>query len=604
MVRQDKNIVPIGLRLSVSNRVLNSRWLPATALIALFAAQALYLDSDPSFLKRLGDFGDEGYWQHNARSHALFGIWLPDELNGGLIGGPLFNLIQRIVFSFGVSLFTARLLPLAAFWLVLLMTYELVRRELPRGWSLTIVLSLSVMHELLMYAKWSTPVVPEGCCLLGVFFFSQRAKEGTPAWMFLAGLSWAAAFAMKLSAVYSVLGIAMYLLGGTVRGEFDGKKWGWFIGGTSLGMTALAVFLLGQFDQFVFFCKTIVAGDVQRHVGIREALTGIFLFPLNSVFCYPSTVMVSILASLWACGRLVCLWRVGALRTLREMSSAEFLCVCWLVGSALMLGISPDKADRRYVMLLVPLTVLAGIFVYRQFTCPADNKSGLLSDVLPARWLPRMCFATICILYWTAALRNALHLTVHSAIDFDLRGHRAATWTVGLVMAMLLAGLPLLLGKIRVLACSVVASFFVMTLALDGLWYACATWTVRDTSRSLAAISAEPTYLFGGLPCHELALENRLHPIWTPFDGIPMNHWFAKQMNDLPCVEGVDDDDPSFANPSLANSARHLQRDRAIVIGRVNLCPVPLVGRFRWRGVLYTNTTKAARESEPNAHVR
>ena len=62
------------------------------AFAALFAFQAVRLDADPSFLKRFGDFGDEGYWPHNARCKVLFGQWLPDEFNQAYIGAPLFTL--------------------------------------------------------------------------------------------------------------------------------------------------------------------------------------------------------------------------------------------------------------------------------------------------------------------------------------------------------------------------------------------------------------------------------------------------------------------------------------------------------------------------------
>jgi hypothetical protein len=47
------------------------------SFLALLALGGLHLDSDPSPLKRLGDVGDEGWWQHNARCKPMHVIRLP-----------------------------------------------------------------------------------------------------------------------------------------------------------------------------------------------------------------------------------------------------------------------------------------------------------------------------------------------------------------------------------------------------------------------------------------------------------------------------------------------------------------------------------------------
>ena len=156
--------------------------------LALLALGGLRLDSDPSPLKRLGDVSDEGWWQHNARCKVLFGSFLPDEANQGLIGAPLLTASQWLCFSVaGVSLFTARLVPLVAWWLILLMVFWLVRDAFSAGKAMLAVAMLGLMHKMLMYARWSTPIMPEMCFLTAVLFFWERGKKGSPWWMTAAG---------------------------------------------------------------------------------------------------------------------------------------------------------------------------------------------------------------------------------------------------------------------------------------------------------------------------------------------------------------------------------------------------------------------------------
>ena len=160
----------------------------------------------------MSDFSDEGYWQHNARCHALFGTWLPDEFNQALIGAPLFTALQRLFFCLGVNLFTARLMPLLAFWLILLMLFDVLRRELSAGQALAIVFALGLMHEMLMYAKWSTPLLPETACHVAVLYFVALAARRGTGWLFAAGLGAASAFAMKLSAFNSASGVLLFVV--------------------------------------------------------------------------------------------------------------------------------------------------------------------------------------------------------------------------------------------------------------------------------------------------------------------------------------------------------------------------------------------------------
>ena len=323
--------------------------LVVLAFVALFALQAVRLDSDPSFLKRFNDFGDEGYWQHNARCKVLFGQWLPDDFNQAFIAAPLFTFMQWGVFSVaGVSIATARLMPLATMWLLLLTWYAILRREFSPRFALGIVLALGIAHEMLIYVKWSTPIVPEMCCWTFVAYFIQSGVRGRALWFLPAGLSLAAATAMKISAAYSYPGIALYLaVAILVRRECDWKRAAYFLAGALLGLGGLIGFLAANLEQYRRFQDSIGAAALSHRPGIGEALRSILVFPLSDFFCYPSSIWIVFLASLWGCEWLTRIMRIGLLSSLRAMSQLECYCACWLIGCAVVLAITPDKIERR-----------------------------------------------------------------------------------------------------------------------------------------------------------------------------------------------------------------------------------------------------------------
>lgn len=283
------------------------------AFVALFVFQGLNLDSDPSPLKRLGDFGDEGYWQHNSRCEVLFGTFVPDELNQAFIGAPLFTAFQWLSFSlFGVSIFTARLISLVSLWLVLLMLYGLMRQAFSAGQAMLAVVMLGLMHEMLMHAKWSTPILPEMCFLTAILFFWELGRKGSPGWMLLSGGCLIGAVATKLSSLYFVLAIVLFLLGAWgVRKEVDGKRLLLFVAGVALGTVALASFYLSNYAQLLSFAQTIGKANVSGHQSGWEIASRFVTIPLHWAFVLPGVCVLAMLSSLWFFEQIVTAIRHG-----------------------------------------------------------------------------------------------------------------------------------------------------------------------------------------------------------------------------------------------------------------------------------------------------
>jgi 4-amino-4-deoxy-L-arabinose transferase-like glycosyltransferase len=238
----------------------------ALVLVAIFAFQAINLDSDPSPLVEKYQFNDEGYWNHAARCRVLFGTFVPDEFNQDIIASPLFTLIQWGVFSVAhVSIWSARIQPLVSLWLTLLMVYFLMRRYASANAALLAVAMLGLLHEMLMYTKWSTPIITQACLLTAILWFWERGKAGSRWWMAACGAALVAAVLTTLLAGHCLPGIALFIVvAWLVRKEVDWKGVAMFLGvALLLGIVAVVAYYLPNWEQVKIFWISV--GQANLH---------------------------------------------------------------------------------------------------------------------------------------------------------------------------------------------------------------------------------------------------------------------------------------------------------------------------------------------------
>lgn len=534
--------------------------------LTLFALHAVNLDGDPSPIKRMGDIGDEGYWQHNARCKVLFGTFFPDELNQAAIGAPLFTALQWASFSmFGVSFFTARLLPLVSFWCILLMLYILLRRSISTNLAVLAVTMLGVMHEMLMYVKWSTPIVPEMCFLTAILFFWEQGKKGNRFWMLLSGASLIAAAAIKLSAIYFAFSAFLFFVGAVwLRRETDRGRAMLFVLGAAIASSVLALFYWLNLAQFQVFAATIGKANISGVPGIRDIVYGFAMVLFNRAFQLPGICILVMLVSLRLFELAVQAIQHGWRTAICGLSTVEFYSLCWLVGCLAELAVSPDKADRRYVMLYIPLTILSASYAMQQLNRSADHAQRL-------HMATRIALLGLGTAAWYFYARSAVVL---------LSTHMFATslpnWALAIVLTICaaLAAQFFVFGRTRAVVVELLGVFFAVSLILDGLWYATATHTLRDTSRSLAERSDAGEFLVGPLG-HELAMENRCLPIWPPWQKtIPMNQWFAKESeNSVFLLLAIEKMDQISSNQETTWGPRFATPDRESELCQIKLCP-------------------------------
>lgn len=576
--------------MSSDSKTIVMRWLVIAAFCGIFAIQAIHLDGDPSPMKRIGDVGDEGYWQHNARSKVLFGTFLPDELNLALVGSPLFTAFQYGVFSlFGVSLFTARIVSLVSAWLILLLIYRLMRANFSTGKSLLVVAALGLSHEMLMYAKWSTPILMEACFLTAVLYFWELAKKGQAVWLLVSSGCLAAAMATKLSSVFFSLTILLFIAGEfLLRNNIDRRRLSIFLGAAvAFGCVLLTLAVL-NYEQFAFFSRTIGKLNVQEGLGPWDIIHGPVTVLSNVFFAFPGVSILRMLAFLWLLDFVANVFKQGVGTALRAMPTIEFYSVCWLVGSLTLLALAPEKADRRFVMFLVPLTILAMSYAFRAWECfskkTTDATEGMLAMTLDVRTVA--CLLTVCA--WSLYARDAVTLfeqrwLAKVGVNFPAYGY-----AVGAICCVAIPIVLWICRRPKIAMAALLAVFFAVSLTLNAVWYGTQTYTLRDTSRLLASYGGKGAYLVGPWG-HELALENSLHPIWCDWWApVPMNSWIdaaSDRDGQLMITLDIFEGEP---RSNLGNKvAETFPQNRRKMLTELQLCPISGTQVFQFQGKLW-----------------
>ena len=508
----------------------------ALLFLGLFAFQAINLDSDPSPLVEMYQFNDEGYWNHSARCRVLFGTFVPDEFNQDIIAAPLFTLIQWAVFSLrGVSIYSARLLPLVSLWLTLLMVYFLVKRHSSANTALLAVAMLGLLHEMLMYTRWSTPIITQACFLTAILLFWEYGKTGSRWWMAACGASFVAAVLTTLLTIHCLPGILLFLgVAFFIRKEVDWKQIVVFLGvALFLGIVAAVAYYLPIYDQIQIFARTIGAANFQNDpsAGINNARQSLQALPFLEIFCSPGVVPLTMIASLWFIDFLTRIVREGIGVVLRQMSTVELYSVCWVIGAMPSIIAMPTIAPRRFVIFLVPVVVISSFFIWRVWNAPLTGQATSPSPEATGRggWW-RIAFWCLIAAAWCECLWICDSILHSRWLMLAGLGFPPTITTLVCVLCVVLAGLYFLLKKARLTIVFLLICFFAVNLGLTGIWYSYATYTVRDTSRELGNNTAPRDYFLGHFAC-ELALENETLPVYPPWgrQRMKMNAWFLEE---------------------------------------------------------------------------
>ena len=330
------------------------------------------LHSDVSPIKHLAELVDEGLWVHNARNMYLFSSWKVDELNQAFIGAPLFTYLLFLSFKFfGAGFFQARLISALAGWATLIAVFFLVKNRTSTASAVLSVLILGFMNEFLTFNRLA---FPESLQILFyvLMFLLWSFKERTKVFPLLSGACLALAFLTKMSAVYFFPAVLVLWLFEWISQELDPIDMLSFAAGFLLIIIPFYVpFYLEHINDFKFFSQTIGKMNIDEKINL---LRNLITFPYAYIMSKPTSVLL-VFTCIFYFIDLIYRGSKDLKNTIKNLSVPEKVSVSWIIGGALLLAISPDHADRRYIMFLVPLSVLASVSFFKaeEFNASLEN---------------------------------------------------------------------------------------------------------------------------------------------------------------------------------------------------------------------------------------
>jgi 4-amino-4-deoxy-L-arabinose transferase-like glycosyltransferase len=434
---------------------------------------------------------DEGAWARNARQRAVFGSWVIDEHNPLLDVSPLHTLAVFGAYqSFGVSFFSTRLPSALAGIATCALLYLFLSREVSGAAALLALFlhgaSFFVLaHDRVGFGEsfqnlWITAALLLLCRARG----SRLAAVGSGAAFALAVL--AKLTAVILAPVFPVFWAARFLVerpAGSLRKLL--LEVGWVaLGGLLVAGAAVWLLhpLLAAHRWDAGWTGIAASGNVAEVWGRIGAFGLDRLTRSPNRFVWQAALLLS-LGALWASQR--------AAEGLRSLTRLELLCVSWILAGAIALGFQPYLPERRYLMLLPPLAVLAAIgLASARLRLPdrellASRGARLAYGASAGVLLGLFCRAPLIdpLLAWTGAWN------IGSEPGLTIPTVGLLAWLPFIVVGV---GLAPLLARVRRgprIPTQPVVALVALTSTLPFLVHlAQPSFTIRDTSRRIALL--------------------------------------------------------------------------------------------------------------------
>lgn len=488
------------------------------------------LDANPSLEVFRGLLTDEGAWAHNARQAALFGRWVMDDHNPGLTIAPVYSAALRLGYALlGVDLFSTRLVAALSGVLLPLGVWAWVRRVAGRRTALLAGLLLTVGSFGLVHQRIATVEPLQTCLLLAAaagVVHAAEGRRGARAAAAGAALALWLAIATKLTAVAlapAILAFALWRRAAHDEAAGRGlppRTWGPTLAFATTAAAGLAVVaaLAAAYPDVT----TELVGNLRSARAPHQAESLRLHLPGLAALGLPYSGFLRLCAPLLAVVVLFAAARIAHRRRGPE-SAVEAFCWCWLVAVLGFVAVQAYQPDRRFLVALPPLAVLAAL----------ASRPGVLA--LPPREATSRTRLAVAGALLGAGIGAYAHLALGSGGRPDAAGPASRTLAAAVALgAAAGAALPGALPRRGVaLPRPAVALLLAAIFAVDGARIvreaASLGWGVRDTSRALAALSdgwAPEDRVMVGAEAYTYALETQLFAFTVRPDrpaGIPMN---------------------------------------------------------------------------------
>lgn len=497
-----------------------ARFALALAALVLLAAtlRGLFPTADPPWRTTVGVvWHDEGAWTHNARNRALWGTWVTDAWNPMYIA-PVFTALEYGAFeAFGVGLWQARSVSMAAGVLSVWLLGLAVARSGGRTAGLVAAGLLATNYVWVMYSRAALMEATMVSLMVASFYAAVRAQD-KPAWGLAAGPLALLAYFTKAAAASYVAALALVALVSVLE-PWVKARWrrpadavqappanpsaraglAVLAGLAVAGLVALIAFVLPNWAEYRFY-------NWQMSVTRKPAYTAKALIDRLSWF----PIVHDIFTRMWFVVLVAAVTLAGWLARFRETTATERLLIAWTGLGALQLVLHDVGNERRFVYLVPALVAVAAIALGRDgrllpraaASLPARWRLAALPVVLAAAYLVCGGIVRLAFLYeigpsvrWSALAAVALTATVY------------AWWPR---LARLLSEAPIRPAAALALAGAVMAG----ELAQYGQYLAGLTFKNVTAMRLVAERLPEGALVHGKL-ANGLALESRIRPVFV-----------------------------------------------------------------------------------------
>lgn len=384
-------------------------------IFLLVSLRCIFITADPpkDLSASGGYFADEGYWTHNARNKILFDEWSLDEWNNMYVS-PILHVLTYLSFFFGgVSLQTARLVPvILSITLVLLLSLVMYREKSQSG-GLFLLLFLGLQYPFAIYNRIAIVETPAAFFLcLVIFFLSFRSSVS----MLCGGISLAFAYMTKTTVFFAVPAVLFLFLielySGCRRRELV-RDIIYFAGGFIVPMVCWYFFIHLP-------SASLTAGYNEYYRGML--LPSTFWETVKAVLTQRFHVFFNRTPLLLLLSHLSLFFLFFEIKDRRRVPSRlEILSSLFYVSGILFFALFLYRPLRYYVVLMAPMTIMSVFFLLRL----SQEGFAWMGAILKGK-------RTVLFILWISypLLTNGMLLVDRFVFDFHLLGSFFQTWPV------------------------------------------------------------------------------------------------------------------------------------------------------------------------------
>lgn len=343
------------------------RLLLAGLLVVVVALRLVALGADPMPELDAGFISDSGTWWKNAKQHLMWGQWIMDDGNFGLLTAPVHTLAVRGVFAlFGIGYPQGFLLSAISGVVSVLLVYAIVRREHGSRAALMAAAFAGIDVVMVTYDRGAYPE-PFQLMLMLAAVGAVLSSRDRPWLAALGGVAVAAVLLSKppglvLAPIAATAWGALWLadrLGERrpdrpAQFQLKGMLIYAITGAVILGVVGIVFLRPYAHDVWLHFQQQMSDGKaLGGRVTDRVLLFGTPLgFRLNNFFRYEWYLLV--VAAAFGAARIARVIR-------RPVTAIELASWIWVLLGLGVMGLQTYQQDRRFLFLVPPLAMLSAI---------------------------------------------------------------------------------------------------------------------------------------------------------------------------------------------------------------------------------------------------